>query len=75
VSPVSAPAPEHDELPRRRRRSPVTADTAPAAREPEPAEHARTPEQTGATWASFQAGTESGRAAVETEQPREGDRA
>ena len=88
AAPVAAPAtaPGHDELPRRRRRNPVSATAAPAAPEPEPAEHARTPEQTGATWASFQAGTASGRAVVEdavqavpdvpqTEPTREGDRA
>jgi hypothetical protein len=86
AAPVAAPG--HDELPRRRRRNPVSATAAPAAPEPEPepAEHARTPEQTGATWASFQAGTASGRAVVEdavqavpdvpqTEPTREGDRA
>lgn len=65
-APGPVPVSGSEELPRRRRRRPVptTAQDAAPAAEDTREEHSRSPEQTGATWASFQAGTASGRAAV-----------
>ncbi|MER6306126.1 ATP-binding protein [Streptomyces sp. NPDC001657] len=61
-----APATE-GELPRRRRRKPASeAEQAPRT-EPIPP---RSPEETGSRWAALQRGTESGRAAAQSEPPR-----
>ncbi|TJZ55747.1 sensor histidine kinase [Streptomyces piniterrae] len=64
----AAPAPAEGELPRRRRRKPVSEDeqSAPRAESIPP----RSPEETASRWAALQQGTESGRAAAQSEPPR-----
>jgi hypothetical protein len=61
-----APAAE-GELPRRRRRKPVSEAEQTPRTEPLPP---RSPEETGSRWAALQRGTESGRAAAQSEPPR-----
>ncbi|MCX5446804.1 ATP-binding protein [Streptomyces nigrescens] len=71
-----APAPSYEapaqqaegELPRRRRRKPVSELDESAARTESAPE--RSPEETGTRWAALQRGTESGRAAAQSEPPR-----
>ncbi|WP_330317898.1 ATP-binding protein [Streptomyces platensis] len=64
-----APAPPAEgELPRRRRRKPVSEPDESAARTESAPE--RSPEETGTRWAALQRGTESGRAAAHSEPPR-----
>ncbi|MFJ9414164.1 ATP-binding protein [Streptomyces sp. NPDC101227] len=80
AAPASAPAPgfgselgsgpgmgDEPELPRRRRRNPVSELDQNAPRS-EP-QSARTPEETASRWAALQHGTESGRAAAQQSQP------
>ncbi|GAA1890977.1 sensor histidine kinase [Streptantibioticus ferralitis] len=62
TAPAAAPAATGEVLPRRRRRQPTGAQPGPRRGEAAPD---RTPEEAGQRWAAFQAGTESGRAAVE----------
>ncbi|MGW1372852.1 ATP-binding protein [Streptomyces sp. NPDC002446] len=66
---AAAPAaPSEGELPRRRRRKPVSeADESASRTEPLAP---RSPEETGSRWAALQRGTESGRAAVQSDPPR-----
>ncbi|MFF4695613.1 ATP-binding protein [Streptomyces chattanoogensis] len=58
---------DEPELPRRRRRKPVSELDQTATRS-EP-QSARTPEETASRWAALQQGTESGRAAAQQSQP------
>ncbi|MFG2137450.1 ATP-binding protein [Streptomyces sp. NPDC048650] len=67
AEPAPAPAAEEPDLPRRRRRKPVSElDQDMPRSEPQAA---RTPEETASRWAALQHGTESGRAAVQQSQP------
>ncbi|MET7800774.1 hypothetical protein ABZS78_29620, partial [Streptomyces decoyicus] len=60
--------PAEGELPRRRRRKPVSElDESAERTESIPP---RSPEETGSRWAALQRGTESGRAAAQSEPPR-----
>ncbi len=64
-----APAqPAEGELPRRRRRKPVSELDESAERTD--SLPPRSPEETGSRWAALQRGTESGRAAAQSEPPR-----
>lgn len=68
---AAPPVQTEGELPRRRRRQPMSE--SPAGEES--AERTaslppRSPEETGSRWAALQRGTESGRAAVQSEPPR-----
>ncbi|MYT32112.1 MULTISPECIES: ATP-binding protein [unclassified Streptomyces] len=63
--PVQPPA--EGELPRRRRRRPVAEQEVDT---PTETLNLRSPEETGSRWAALQRGTESGRAAAQTEPPR-----
>ncbi|MFG2222158.1 ATP-binding protein [Streptomyces sp. NPDC048644] len=68
--PADAPAdpPAEGELPRRRRRKPA-AEQEQSLPRTEPV-HERTPEEAASRWGALQQGTESGRAAAQSEPPR-----
>ncbi|UQA95473.1 ATP-binding protein [Streptomyces halobius] len=68
AGPAAPAAPADGELPRRRRRKPASEleQSAPRA-ESIPS---RSPEETASRWAALQQGTESGRAAAQSEPPR-----
>ncbi|MFI2189254.1 ATP-binding protein [Streptomyces sioyaensis] len=65
---AAPPVQQEGELPRRRRRKPVSESEESAERTASPPP--RSPEETGSRWAALQRGTESGRAAVQSEPPR-----
>ncbi|UKY50167.1 sensor histidine kinase [Streptomyces inhibens] len=66
--PAPPAAPAEGELPRRRRRKPVSELDESASRTESFPE--RSPEETGTRWAALQRGTETGRAAAQSEPPR-----
>lgn len=66
--PAEPAAPVEGELPRRRRRKPVSELDDSASRTD--AHPLRSPEETGSRWAALQQGTESGRAAAQSEPPQ-----
>ncbi|GGW90370.1 ATP-binding protein [Streptomyces noursei] len=67
VAPEPEQPPAEGELPRRRRRRP-TSEQQPESN-PDTI-NLRSPEETGSRWAALQRGTESGRAAAQSEPPR-----
>ncbi|MEU9119571.1 ATP-binding protein [Streptomyces sp. NPDC048506] len=68
AQPDAAAAPAEGELPRRRRRAPM-AEQEQSLPRTEPVRE-RSPEEAASRWAALQQGTESGRAAAQSEPPR-----